>query len=49
MSRLDLYRATGLSATVFKEAFEHMVTTGQLIADRGDYMLQEVKHEHAEA
>jgi putative DNA primase/helicase len=39
MSRLELYRATGLPPIVFKEAFEHMVATGQLVADRGDYML----------
>jgi len=39
MTRLELYRATGLPPTVFKDVFEHMVTTGQLIADRGDYML----------
>jgi len=42
MSRLDLYRATGLAPTVFKEAFEHMVATGQLVADKGDYLLVEV-------
>jgi len=42
MSRLELYRATGLPATVFKEAFEHMVATGELVADKGGYMLVEV-------
>jgi len=39
MTRLELYRATGLPPTVFKEVFEHMLATGQLIADKGDYML----------
>jgi putative DNA primase/helicase len=39
MTRLELYRATGLPPSVFKEAFEHMVTTGQLVDDRGDYLL----------
>jgi len=42
MSRLELYRATGLPPTVFKEAFEHMLATGELVADKGDYLLVEV-------
>jgi len=39
MSRLELYRATGLPPTVFREAFEHMVATGELVADKGEYIL----------
>jgi len=49
MGKRDLHRATGLPQTVFEEALAHMLHTGQLIDDRGDYLLQEVKHEHAEA
>jgi DNA-binding transcriptional ArsR family regulator len=43
MSRLELYQATGLPPTVFEEALQHMLTTGELFAEAGAYGLQEVE------
>jgi P4 family phage/plasmid primase-like protien len=39
MRKHELHRATGLPLSVFEEALAHMLHTGQLLADRGDYML----------
>ena len=41
MSKHDLQRATGLPPPVFEEALQHMLHTGQLIAEAGAYELQE--------
>jgi hypothetical protein len=42
MCKRDLHRATGLPPSVFEEAFQHMLRTGELIAEAGTYALQEV-------
>ena len=45
MNRLQLYEAAGLPQTVFEEALQHMLATGELFAEAGAYGLQEVEED----
>jgi putative DNA primase/helicase len=45
MRKHELHRATGLPRSVFEEAMQHMINTGELIAEAGFYELQEVEND----